>query len=145
MRRILLIEDDPIDALLLQRTLTKLDPAVSLRVQHDGRQVLDALSQLDPSVEHDLHPEPDLILVDFKMPKISGLKVLHALKANERTKHIPVAMLTSSGQTEDISAAYDTGANSYLVKPNTSEGCTQLMIDVLSYWLGHNQLPDSAL
>jgi two-component system, response regulator len=129
---ILVVEDDAADAEL---TLRALRGHVANRV-HWARDGEEALAFL--AAAKDL---PRLVLLDLKMPKISGLEVLERLRADERTRHVPVVVLTSSREEPDIARAYGLGANSYIVKPVEFEGFAKAVTDAGLYWLVLNQAP----
>ena len=136
---ILLVEDNPHDAELTMRALRKKNLANQLLVVEDGAEALDYIFSKGKFVDHEfLHPLK-VILLDLKLPKISGLEVLKALKANEKTRLIPVVILTSSRQDIDIKTAYELGANSYVVKPVEFEEFVEAINQVGLYWLMVNQ------
>lgn len=131
---ILLIEDNQTDIDLTRRAFGKISNDFSLEVKDDGQNALDYL------MSEDCHL-PQLILLDLKMPRISGLEVLAAIRKNERTRRIPVIMLTSSAEKRDISAAYDLGANSYICKPVDYSIFVDTLQGLVKYWFEINQLP----
>ena len=113
---ILLVEDDPDDEELTMRALRRANVANEIAIARDGQEALDFVF-----CEGEYADRPPLlpiaILLDLKLPKLDGVDFLRRLRANERTKHIPVVMLTSSGEQEDMERAYAAGANSYIRKP----------------------------
>ncbi len=138
---ILLVEDNPHDAEMSLRALRKRNFANSILHVSDGAAALDYLFGTGDYAGRDVSQKPKLVLLDLKMPKVDGLEVLAALKVDERTKAIPVVMLTSSHEELDLVRSYALGVNSYLVKPvefgNFSEAVAQLGF----YWLMLNETP----
>ena len=132
---ILLVEDDPVDVRLFSRALSKAKPDVRLDVLGDGQTVIDQLLEDSAAVL------PKLIVLDIKLPKVFGLDVLARLKADERTRPVPVIMMSSSTQERDIKRAYELGANGYISKPGTFGELSELMQHVVGYWLRHNTPP----
>lgn len=131
---ILLVEDNPRDAELTLRAFRKHNLANSVSVAHDGVEALDIL--FDP----DGAERPRVILLDLKLPKLDGLAVLRRLKSDDRTRSIPVVVVTSSNQDPDIKTAYELGANSYVVKPVDFESFMKTMSELGFYWLMVNQV-----
>lgn len=129
---ILLIEDNPDDAGLVTRALRKEDPGTSVLHLNNGEEALDYLLGADGG------NLPRLILLDLKMPKVDGLELLSRIKADERTREVPVVMLTSSNQHSDIRASYRLGANSYIVKPVEFDGFVKAVAGISRYWLQLN-------
>lgn len=136
---ILLVEDNPRDAELTIRALKKRNLANNLFLVSDGAQALDFLFCRAEYANRIRQTPIKVVLLDLKLPKVSGLEVLQAIKSDERTRSIPVVILTSSRQDPDVKAAYDLGANSYIVKPVDFEGFTEAMSHVGFYWLLINQ------
>jgi two-component system, response regulator len=136
---ILLVEDNPRDAELTIRALKKRNLANNLYTVEDGAAALDFLFGQGAFVGR-YQSLLRVILLDLKLPKVGGLEVLQAIKSNERTRTIPVVILTSSRQDPDIKAAYDLGANSYIVKPVDFEGFSEAMSHIGLYWLLINQI-----
>jgi two-component system response regulator len=139
---ILFVEDDPDDAELTIRQLQKNHLANNLIHVRDGEEALDFLFATGQFAErrHD-SCAPKVILLDIQMPKINGIEVLQKVRADERTKKIPVVMLTSSNQDPDIYKCYHLGANSYIVKPVEFEKLAETIKIIGSYWLLLNQAP----
>jgi two-component system response regulator len=138
---ILLIEDNPDEAELTIRSLKKHNLSNKLMHLDDGADALDFLFPKNPSAETDFHFNPKLILLDLKLPKVTGLEILGRLKEDERTKMIPVVVLTSSREEQDILESYKLGVNAYLVKPVNFEAFTRAVSDLGLFWLIRNQLP----
>jgi len=139
---ILLVEDNERDAELTIRALTKGGLANRLLWVKDGQEALDYLF-LEGAYASRQDVTPRLVLLDINMPRIDGIQVLTAVKANERTRSIPVVVMTSSQEDRDISRCYDLGANSYVVKPvefNALVGCAT---HAGFYWLAVNRTPSS--
>lgn len=139
-RVILLVEDNPRDEELTLRALKKANILNPVVVARDGVEALDYLFARGAHVERNPAQLPQLVLLDLKLPKLDGLEVLGALRLDERTKHLPVVILTSSVEDQDIVRGYDLGANSYVRKPvdfvQFSEAVRQLGL----YWLVLNQV-----
>ena len=136
---ILLVEDNPQDAELTTRALKKRNFANRLFVVEDGVEALDFIFCRGRYAERDITHPPKVVLLDVKLPKLNGLEVLREIKADPRTRPIPVVMITSSREDPDIKAAYDLGANSYVVKPVEFNTFTEAMSHVGFYWLLVNQ------
>lgn len=141
-REILLIEDDTSDALLIRRALEKtgLDFRLS-RLKH-GDEAVDYLTGVAPFNDRDAHPLPDVILLDIKLPRRSGLEVLEWIRAQPPgVSRIPVVMLTASRHMVDINRAYDLRANGFLTKPETAHQLQEMLADFKKYWLRWNEEP----
>jgi len=130
---ILLVEDNPNDAELTQRAFRKSDVDVRLAIVRDGAEALDYL--------FGGKPRPKVVLLDLKLPKIDGIDVLRRIRAGERTRTIPVVVLTSSQEERDIVECYELGANSYVVKPVDFDRFYRTVSDIGAYWLVLNKLP----
>jgi len=135
-------EDEPVDALMLKRAFRKAGLGEKFTVVDDGEALVDYLTGAGNYTNRDEHPLPVLILLDLKLPKRSGLEVLEWLRQQPILRRIPVVVLTSSRQSEDVARAYDLGANSYLVKPVEFNALLDMMKAVGLYWLIVNQKPD---
>ena len=138
--QILLAEDDSTDAEFFQRALRRLDTPPDLVWCKNG---LEALRDLTD--ENDPKPLPRLAILDIKMPGMSGLEVLEKLKSNERTKNLPIIIMSSSDEPQDIAKAYDCGANGYLVKPNRFQDLRELVGSINSFWIKTNRLRPSVM
>jgi two-component system response regulator len=138
---ILLIEDNPHEAELTIRSLKKHGLANKLMHFDDGAEALDFIFPKDPSDETDFHFNPKLILLDLKLPKVTGLEILRKLKGDERTKVIPVVVLTSSKEEQDVFESYKLGVNAYIVKPVNFEAFARAISELGLFWLIRNQNP----
>ena len=132
---ILLIEDNVNDAELAIRALRKNNVAKYIVHLKDGEDALDFLFGNGQYEGRNTDNKPRVILLDLKMPKVSGLEVLEQIKSNELTKKIPVVMLTSSKEHPDVEKSYLLGANSYIVKPVDFENFSKVVNDLGIYWL----------
>ncbi len=138
---ILLVEDNPADAELAILALRKNNITNSLLHLEDGEETLDYLFATGKYAQRNMDQLPKVLLLDLKMPKIGGLEVLKKIKSDERTKIIPVVLLTSSGEENDIKDSYKFGANSYIIKPVAFEDFVKAVSATVSYWLSINQSP----
>ncbi len=138
---ILLVEDNPRDAELIARAFRKAGIANLLSVVEDGAEALDFVFCRNAHADRELSAPPKVILLDLKLPKMDGLEVLKAIRADERTRTIPVVVVTSSKEDPDIKAAYALGANSYVVKPVSSDAFFDAVSKLGMYWLLVNQPP----
>lgn len=140
---ILLVEDNMSDAELTIRALKKKNLANSLIHLKNGAEALDFIFARGAYAGRDPYKMPKFILLDLKMPKIDGLEVLAKIRAEERTRNIPVVVLTSSTEDPDIDACYALGVNSYIVKPVEFENFSRAVSELGLYWLVLNQVPPS--
>jgi two-component system, response regulator len=138
---IILVEDNPDDAELTTRALRKTGITNSLIHLKDGEEALDFIFCKGPWAGRNCDHLPKLILLDLKMPKVDGIEVLRQVKSDERTRMIPVVLLTSSNEERDIVRSYQTGVNSYVVKPVEFESFIRTVSDMGLYWLLHNRTP----
>lgn len=137
---ILLVEDNPHDAELTMRALRKRKVANRITWLQDGQAALDYIFQRGEY--RDRKPgQPALVLLDLKMPKIDGIEVLREIKKNERTRRIPVVVMTSSEEDRDVAASYDLGVNSYVVKPVDFDALADVAGRAGYYWLAINRAP----
>jgi two-component system response regulator len=132
---ILLIEDNPHDAELTTRALKKHNLANNLLILEDGAEALDFILCQGRYKDRSRGNNPKVILLDLKLPKISGLEVLKIIKNNERTSSIPIVILTSSQEEPDIKEAYKLGVNSYVVKPMDFNQFITAVSNLGLYWL----------
>jgi len=138
---ILLVEDNPRDAELTLRTLRKHHLANHVVHVKDGQEALDWLFGAGAYAGRDTNLRPKVILLDLKLPKVDGLEVLRAMRADERTRCIPVVVVTSSREEQDVIRSYDLGVNSYIVKPVDFENFSAAVAAAGHYWLLINQQP----
>ena len=138
---ILLVEDNPQDAELTTRALKKNNLANRLITVEDGAEALDFIFCRGKYATRDVGHPPKVVLLDLKLPKVSGLEVLRALKQDEKTRAIPVVIVTSSREDPDIKTAYALGANSYVVKPVDFDAFAEAVSSLGLYWLLVNQPP----
>jgi two-component system response regulator len=136
---ILLVEDNPQDAELTLRALKKHNLANSILIAEDGAEALDFFFCRGKFKKRNFTNPPKVVLLDLKLPKVSGLEVLRAVKADERTSHIPIVVVTSSKQEPDMKEAYKLGANSYVVKPVDFDQFLEAMSSLGFYWLLINE------
>lgn len=138
---ILLVEDNPNDVELALRALKKNNLANNVEVVMDGEDALDFIFARGNYNHRKIENTPRVILLDLKLPKIDGIEVLKAIKSDERTKIIPVVVLTSSKEERDMFESYRLGVNSYIVKPVDFDKFVNSVRDIGLYWLLLNQLP----
>ena len=132
---ILLVEDNPDDEILTTRALTEAKVINQTMIVRDGQEALDYLFYKGNFADRHIS-NPQIILLDLKLPKVDGLEVLQKIRETESTKLIPVVILTSSSQEKDIAASYNNGANSYIVKPVDVVQFHLSIQHFLTYWLG---------
>ncbi len=137
---ILLVEDNPEDIELTLRALKKSKLANNIVVAEDGEEALDFIFARGKYSDRSVICSPKVILLDLKLPKVSGIEVLREIKKDPRTSIIPVVILTSSTQEVDIEESYKLGANSYIVKPVNFENFIQSLRQMNDYWLVLNRL-----
>jgi two-component system response regulator len=138
---ILLVEDNPDDELLAIRALEKNNIMNEVVVARDGAEALDYLFGAGAHAGRDMSVMPQIILLDVKLPKIDGLEVLRRLRNDERTKLLPVVVLTSSKEERDLTESYSLGANSYIRKPVNFAQFTEAIRQLGLYWLVLNESP----
>ena len=140
-RAILLVEDNPDDELLMRRALAKNDVAGEVVVAHDGVEALEYLFSSGSYAGRPAEAMPRLILLDLKLPRLNGFEVLQRVRADERTRLLPVVILTSSRERRDVLEGYGLGANSYVRKPVDFEQFLKVVEQLKLYWLGINESP----
>ena len=140
-KTVLLVEDNPDDVELTLRAFKKNNVANGVVVTRDGAEALDFLFGRGAYEDRDLSVMPVVIFLDLKLPKIDGLEVLRRLRADERTKLLPVVILTSSKEEQDIMSGYSLGANSYVRKPVDFEQFVEAVRQLGLYWLLLNESP----
>lgn len=136
---IVIVEDDPNDAELIERVLRKRNLGNRLVLLKDGAEALDFFFARGPYAGRGACVKPKVVLLDLKLPKVSGIEVLQQLKANEHTKNIPVVVLTSSGEERDLNDAYALGVNSYVTKPINFDEFAKVIAELGLYWLMVNK------
>lgn len=140
-KMILLVEDNPDDEELTCRALRKAKIANEIVVVRDGSEALDWLFGAGEHAGRDTSRMPTLMLLDLKLPKMSGFDVLNAMRADPRTKYIPVVVLTSSSEDEDKIDSYQSGANSYVRKPVAMADFSNAVSQLGMYWMLINEAP----
>jgi two-component system response regulator len=141
---ILLVEDDPADAELTVLSLRKERLANRIEIARDGAEALDFLFCRGAYSGRSFEKPPSLVLLDIKLPRVSGHDVLRAIKGDERTRAIPVVVLTSSDQECDLVDCYQFGVNSYIQKPVDLQKFQETVRQFGMYWLMVNQMPPSS-
>src|SRR5271157_930393 len=142
-KMILLVEDNPDDVTLTKRALKKANILNELVVVRDGVEALEFLFGEGDYTERDISIVPEVILLDLKMPRMNGLETLERIRADDRTKLLPVVVLTTSKEEQDIISSYNLGANSYIVKPVDFDQFFEAVKELGLYWLVVNQGPFS--
>jgi two-component system response regulator len=135
---ILLVEDNPDDELLTRRAFRKNNFPSRLLVARDGAEAIDYLLARGRYASRDVNLMPEIILLDLRLPKMDGLEVLRHLRSNERTRLLPVVILTSSDEEKDIIDSYALGANGYIRKPVNHEQFSEAIRRIGLYWLQLN-------
>lgn len=138
---ILLVEDSPEDAELTIRALRRYKIANEIQVAEDGAEALDVLFCRGAFKDRTFPHPPRLVLLDLKLPKVSGLEVLRAIRADERTKAIPVVVMTSSKEERDLIDGYKLGVNAYAQKPVDFEQFSEMVRQIGMFWMVINQAP----
>jgi len=133
--KVLLVEDDQDDAVLTLRALKKNNIENKVYVVRDGEEALDFLFCTNKFAKRDPHDMPQLILLDMELPNMNGLEVLHRVRADERTRRLPVVILSSSNEEQVIVESYKSGANSYVSKPTNFAQFMAAVRQLGSYWL----------
>jgi two-component system, response regulator len=140
-KTILLVEDNPDDEVLTRRALKKNNISNEVVVTRDGAEALDFLFGTGAYEGRDTSVLPQLVLLDLKLPKVGGLEVLRRLRADERTRLLPVVILTSSKEQQDLIGGYSYGANSYVHKPVDFAQFLEAVRQLGLYWLVLNESP----
>jgi two-component system, response regulator len=138
---VLLVEDNPSDLQLALRVLKEQSPGDNIRVARDGEEALDFIFSRGPYEAQPLKVLPKVILLDLKLPLVDGIEVLREIRANPRTKHIPVVAMTASGNERDVAECYALGVNSYIQKPLDFDHFRRAMQIIAIYWLTLNRPP----
>ena len=140
-KSILLVEDNPDDVALTLRALKKNNIANEVIVARDGEEALEYLTATGKYAGRSVTDLPQIVLLDLKLPKVGGLEVLRAMRADPHTRLLPVVVLTSSSEEGDVIASYDLGANSYIRKPVDFNQFLEAVRQLGMYWLVLNQAP----
>jgi CheY-like chemotaxis protein len=138
---ILLVEDSPYDAELTIRELRRHHLANKLVHVKDGAEALEFIFGTGAYAGRDINQQPKVVLLDLKLPKVDGLQVLEAIKSDERTRSIPVVVMTSSKEQRDVVDSYHLGVNSYVVKPVDFDQFSKAVSELGCYWVLLNQPP----
>jgi two-component system response regulator len=138
---ILLVEDNPDDVALTERALKKARIANELVTARDGPEALDFLFGTGAHAGRDTSIQPEVVLLDLKLPRLDGLEVLRRLRADRRTRLLPVVIMTSSKEDRDLTRSYELGANSYIRKPVDFKQFVKAVQDLGLYWLVLNEPP----
>jgi CheY-like chemotaxis protein len=141
MKTILLVEDSEDDVFFFNRALRQVDPLRSVRVVINGLQVMDYLSGSGIYKNRKFFPLPSLVILDLKLPCLNGLEALQWIRSQEQFKSLPVIMLTSSNDTQDINRAYGLGVNSYFVKPTDPLKFAEMLRNIHQYWFEFGEFP----
>ena len=144
-KKILLVEDSPDDQELIRMALQAEHIANEIMALNDGEQALDYLFCRGVYAERDITDTPLVVLLDIKMPKVNGLEVLQQLRADPRTSLLPVVMLTSSNEEQDILTSYENRVNSYVRKPVDFQQFTEVVKQLQFYWVILNEIPPDRL
>lgn len=140
-RTLLLVEDNAQDEALMLRALRRTHVANPIDVVRDGQQAVDYLLQQGEFAHLAGQPNPTVVLLDIGLPKLTGLEVLTIIRNHERTKHVPVVILTSSDEDHDRFRSYESGANSFVRKPLDFGEFAQTVANLGVYWLATNMPP----
>lgn len=143
MADVLIVEDNPSDEELMLFALNKHKVTNSIKIVRDGQEALEYIFCTGFYETRQTEKEPKVIFLDLNIPKVNGLEVLDQVKSSRETKHIPVVILSTSGEPRDITTSYCLGANSYVVKPVDFDEFTRSIKDLCSYWLTLNRMPVS--
>lgn len=138
---ILLIEDNPHEAQLVIRALKKINLANKLLHIDDGAEAISFIFAQQKYADRNIEDHPKLIMLDLKLPKVDGLEILQRIKSDDRTKTIPVIVLTSSREEQDIVRSYKLGVNSYIVKPVNFDSFSKAVTELGLYWMLLNLNP----
>jgi two-component system, response regulator len=138
---VLLIEDNASDAEMITRALKKNNLATRILQVKDGNEALVFLFGQEKYMGRQTKDVPKVIIIDLKMPKVNGKECLMRIKADNRTRKIPVVVFSSSREDSDIDECYDLGASGYVVKPVASDEFEKAVVDLGSYWLSTNETP----
>jgi CheY-like chemotaxis protein len=138
---ILIADDDIQDAMLLQMAAERADLGLRLETVKDGEEAIDYLLGRSHYADRQAHPFPNMMLLDLKMPRLSGFDVLEYVRGQPELRRLPIVIFSSSDDPKDIRRAYDAGANSYLCKPHSSDDLSELLKALEDYWCKFNHFP----
>ncbi len=138
---VLIAEDDEDDRMLTKKALEANGIPLRISFVDNGEELMDYLNRNGVYTDPGAYPWPDLILLDLNMPRKNGREALQEIKQDPRFRRVPVVVLTTSKEQEDIVHSYDLGANSYITKPVTFEGLVRVLREMLNYWFNVVQLP----
>lgn len=138
---ILLVEDNPSDVELVLRALKRQQVAQNVVIVRDGEQAVDYVFGRGKYKDRSVDDSPKVIFLDLKLPKLDGFEVLRLIKSDSKTRRIPIVVVTSSKEESDIMRCYDSGANSYIVKPVNYDEFVQCIVETALYWLLMNHTP----
>jgi CheY-like chemotaxis protein len=141
-KAILVADDSAEDAFILKRAFERAGLPVPIMFVKDGQELIDYLSGNDGYADRMNHPMPRLLLLDLKMPKMDGFDVLRWLQQQPALRRLVVTVLSSSDESKDVNLAYDLGANSYVVKPSSMDGYSNVVGKMRDYWLEVNRPAD---
>jgi two-component system response regulator len=140
---ILIVEDNPDDEEMTLRSLNQAGIANDVQVVRDGVEALDFLFGTGSFAGRDTARMPTVVLLDLKLPKLNGIDVLNRMRKHESTRNIPVVILTSSSEDEDMAKSYESGANSYVRKPVVFAEFANVVSQLGLYWMLLNQVPEN--
>jgi CheY-like chemotaxis protein len=138
---ILVADDDVHDAMLVKMAVQRASLSLQLTTVRDGQEAIDYLLGRAAFADRDSHPFPKLLLLDLKMPRLSGFDVLDFVRNQPGLRQLPIVIFSSSDDPKDIKRAYDGGANSYLCKPNSNDDLSALLKALEEYWCKFNHFP----
>lgn len=138
---IVIVEDDPNDQELLMRVFKKQGVVNKIILLKDGAEALDFFFAKGSYSGREVNSDYKIVILDLKLPKVNGIQVLQKIKADERTRKIPVVVLTSSKESRDVKDAYNLGVNSYVTKPIKFDEFAKVVSELGLYWLLLNKLP----
>ncbi len=140
--KVLLVEDDPDDVAITRRAFERGRIANPLYVVRDGEEALEFLRHTGRYANDGRAPRPGLILLDLNLPRMDGREVLRRIKQDAGLKRIPVVVLTTSSEDDDVTACYEDGANTYITKPVEFDKFIEAVITIGQYWLSIAEIPD---
>ena len=138
---ILLVEDSEDDVFFMERALKLAGGKIGLKVAKDGQLAVDYLSGVREFADRKEYPQPSMVLLDLKLPRVPGLEVLRWIRSRPELQTTPVIILTSSGERADLERGYRLGANSFMVKPSESDDLLGLAKCLTEYWFKYSVLP----